>query len=257
MPDDPRASNTANPMESEPSSAQAAGRASEEDVAATGAAAETPGPASPPEEQMADEEAVARARDGDHEAFRVLVERYQGRAFRLALRILRDEEQARDAVQDAFLKVYGALHKFEGRSSFYTWMYRLVFNLCLDIKRRDRSSRHVELPQDGLPAGALGVEDGGAAAISAARESAREAAAPARDLERSELREQLASAIASLPDDARQTLLLREVEGLSYAEIAQALEIPKGTVMSRLYYARKKVKESLVAAGVTLSGGQS
>jgi len=69
------------------------------------------------------------------------VERYQDRIYRLALRVLRDEERARDAVQDAFLKVYQSLRRFEGRSSFYTWVYRLVLNLCLDLKRRDRSGR--------------------------------------------------------------------------------------------------------------------
>ena len=89
----------------------------------------------------ADALAVARARKGDHAAFRVLVERYQGRAFGLALRVLRDEEQARDVVQDAFLKAYGGLDRFEGRSSFYTWLHRIVMNLCLDRKRRERSSR--------------------------------------------------------------------------------------------------------------------
>jgi RNA polymerase sigma factor (sigma-70 family) len=78
----------------------------------------------------------------------VLVERYQDRAYGLALRVLRNEEQARDAVQDAFLKVYGSLGKFEGRSGFYTWLYRLVMNVCLDMKRRDRSDRHVEWEEE-------------------------------------------------------------------------------------------------------------
>ena len=91
-----------------------------------------------------DAEAVERARQGDHEAFRVLVERYQARVYRLAMRVLRDEDKARDAVQDAFIKVYRSLDRFEGRSSFYTWMYRLVMNLCLDMRRRDRSDREVE-----------------------------------------------------------------------------------------------------------------
>ena len=100
------------------------------------AAAQAPG--------SADAEVVQKARAGDHQAFRVLVERYQGRAYGLALRVLRDEDAARDAVQDAFLKAYGSLDRFEGRSSFYTWLYRIVMNLCLDRKRRDRSDREVE-----------------------------------------------------------------------------------------------------------------
>ena len=101
-------------------------------------------PAQEESKAPADADAVAQARGGDHDAFRVLVERYQGRAYRLALRVLRDEEQARDVVQEAFLKVYRSLDRFEGRSSFYTWLYRVVMNLCLDAKRRDRSDRHVE-----------------------------------------------------------------------------------------------------------------
>ena len=97
---------------------------------------------------LPDADAVKRAREGDHEAFRVLVERYQGRAHRLALRILGDPDRARDAVQEGFLKAYGSLAKFQGRSGFYTWFYRLIFNLCIDMKRRDRSGRHVHTLAD-------------------------------------------------------------------------------------------------------------
>jgi RNA polymerase sigma-70 factor (ECF subfamily) len=175
---------------------------------------------------------VARARDGDHEAFRVLVERYQGRAFRLALRVLRDEEQARDVVQDAFLKVYGSLGRFEGRSSFYTWLYRVVMNLCLDARRRDRSDRHVEWDEE------RGLEsaEGAGRAIDVD---------PAEALERAELGGAIQRAIDALPEDARRTLLLREIDGLSYAEIAKSLGIPKGTVMSRLHYARRRLRAEL------------
>jgi len=191
-----------------------------------------------------DEEVVARAQRGDHEAFRVLVERYQGRAYGLALRILRDEEKARDAVQDAFIKVYGSLRRFEGRSSFYTWLYRLVFNQCLDHKRKDKSGRHVEW-EDERHGEALVADPSTVGGVPG----------PEDALERAELRAALASAIAELPDDARETLLLREVEGLRYAEIAKALGIPKGTVMSRLHYARKRLQEILAGTGVRPGGG--
>jgi len=97
---------------------------------------------------LSDSDAVARARNGDHDAFRTLVERYQGRAYRMAARLLGDPELARDAVQEGFLKAYGSLDRFEGRSGFYTWLYRLVFNLCIDMKRRDRSNRQVEWDDD-------------------------------------------------------------------------------------------------------------
>lgn len=179
---------------------------------------------------------VARVRDGDRAAFRELVERTQGRAFALAFRVLRDEEQARDVVQDAFLKAYGSLDRFEGRSSFYTWLYRIVMNLCLDRKRRERSSRRVDWSEE--------VE----------RELPADPESPAAPdpgvaLERSQLRAELSRAIAQLPDDARRTLELREIDGLSYQEIAQCLGVPKGTVMSRLHYARRRVRQALVAAG--------
>jgi RNA polymerase sigma-70 factor (ECF subfamily) len=173
----------------------------------------------------------------------VLVERYQQRVYRLALRILRDEEMARDAVQEAFLKVYASLERFEGRSSFYTWLYRVVLNLCLDLRRRDRSGRHVEWAEEHTP-----LSEGADPESEEPMEGA--APSPHRALERAELRDRMAAAIAELPEPARRTLLLREVDGLSYEEIAQALEIPKGTVMSRLHYARRRMQKALVAGGL-------
>jgi RNA polymerase sigma-70 factor (ECF subfamily) len=203
------------------------------------AAADAPAPT--------DAEIVQRAREGDHEAFRALVERYQGRAYRLALRVLRNEDHARDAVQDAFLKAYGSLDRFQGRSSFYTWLYRIVMNQCLDRKRRDKSDREVEWNDEAAAtqSPAAGALAGAAAAV-----------APDEAAERGQLRETLAKAISELPDDARRTIELREIDGLSYKEIAEALDIPKGTVMSRLHYARRKLQEALRAAGVDpLTGG--
>lgn len=193
-----------------------------------------------------DKDVVARAKKGDHDAFRILVERYQGRAFALALRVLKDEERARDAVQEGFLKAYTSLAKFEGRSSFYTWLYRLVMNHCLDMKRRDKSDREVEWDETrpGDPASAPAAE--------AMAGQGASFAGPAQELERSELRKRIGEAIAQLPTEARETLLLREVDGLTYAEIAEALEIPKGTVMSRLHYARKRVQQLLTEAGVQI-----
>ena len=164
------------------------------------------------------------------------MERYQDRALGLALRVLRDEEMARDVVQDAFLKAYGSLDRFEGRSGFYTWLYRIVMNQCLDRKRRERSSRRVEWSED------LERE---APADPESSSSPR----PDLALERAELGGQLARAIAQLPEEARRTLELREVDGLSYQEIAECLDLPKGTVMSRLHYARRRVRQALVAAG--------
>ena len=191
-----------------------------------------------------DLEVIQRVRNGDSEAFRLLVERYQGRAYRLALRVLRDEEAARDAVQDAFVKAYTALATFEGRSSFFTWLYRLVMNQCLDARRRDKSGREVAFEEGS------GLELEPEASLLPVPEVDGVSFGPAATLMRKELLAHLARAVEQLPPAARETLLLREVEGLSYAEIATALGIPKGTVMSRLHYARKQLQKLLIEAGV-------
>jgi RNA polymerase sigma-70 factor (ECF subfamily) len=201
-----------------------------------------------PESGPPEAELVDRARHGDHAAFRVLVERYQDRVHGLARRILRDPELARDAVQEGFLKAYAGLERFEGRSGFYTWLYRLVFNQCIDMKRRDRSSRHEEWDDEIAREAAPGANID-------PMPLATELADPANAYHRDQLREALVAAIESLPDDARRTLVLREVDGLSYEEIAKALRIPKGTVMSRLHYARRRVRETLIANGAVEAGG--
>jgi RNA polymerase sigma-70 factor (ECF subfamily) len=188
---------------------------------------------------------VRRARAGDHEAFRILVERYQGRAFRLALRILRSEEAARDAVQEAFVKAYTGLARFEERSSFFTWLYRLVTNQCIDMRRREHAERRVDWREAEAP-----LEE---AALRLAPEAALPEL-PADAFARKELRERLDAAIGELPEAARATLLLREVDGLSYAEIAAAQGLPRGTVMSRLHYARRRLQLALRDAGVEPGG---
>jgi RNA polymerase sigma-70 factor (ECF subfamily) len=194
--------------------------------------------------EVSDREAVERAQSGDHEGFRILVERHQARAYRVAVRILRDEDQARDAVQDAFLKAYTSLRRFEGRSGFYTWLYRLVVNVCLDMRRRDRSDRHVVWEEGGAVESAA---DGAGSGLEGS--GGPDFAAPGRGVERAELSAALSAAIATLPQGQREVLMLREIDGLSYAEIAEALGISKGTVMSRLHYARRKVQQLLIASG--------
>ncbi len=207
-----------------------------------------PTPGSGPSSEPTDLEAVTRAAQGDHEAFRFLVERYQGRAFGLALRVMRDEEQAKDVVQEAFLKVYRSLDRFEGRSSFYTWFYRIVMNLCLDQKRRQPPGRMVEWDEGHALETPVGT------GLDAVDPIHQRATGPVGDLERLELRTVLHGAIEELPDEARRTLLLREVDGLSYAEISKVLGIPKGTVMSRLHHARRRVRALLEERGMSEPG---
>ncbi len=195
-----------------------------------------------------DREVIDRVLAGETNTFRLLVERYQGRAFALAVRVLRDEDKANDAVQEGFIKAYTALGSFEGRSSFFTWLYRLVMNQCLDARRRDKSDRQVEWEDGGL------VETQSEASALPVPEVDGVHFAPAAAMMRKELREAINRAIAQLPDTTRETLILREVEGLSYSEIAEAQGIPKGTVMSRLHYARRQMQRLLIEAGVAEAG---
>jgi RNA polymerase sigma-70 factor, ECF subfamily len=174
-------------------------------------------------EGPADLELVARARAGDRDAFRLLVERYEGRAYAIAYGFLGNREDAREIVQEAFLKAYRTLAGFRGEAGFYTWLYRIVVNLAIDFRRRDRPAPLEEPDRLRDP---------------------READ-PASEAYRGELREAIRAAIDGLPREQRAVIVLRELEGLSYAEIAEVEQVPIGTVMSRLFYARRKLQAAL------------
>ena len=181
-----------------------------------------------------DWELVQRARGGDHDAYRVLVERYQRRIAALALGMLHNEEDALDIVQETFTRAYQHLDRFKGEATFYTWVYRIAYNLCVDQQRR--GGQHAEVPIGNDERGdeaPLPLPDG---------PPADEPFARLRD---SEIGEKLRDAMRELTPDHQAVILLREVEGLSYAEISQVLECPKGTVMSRLHYARRRLQARL------------
>jgi RNA polymerase sigma-70 factor (ECF subfamily) len=181
---------------------------------------------------------VARARSGDREAYRVLVERYQRRVFHLAYSLVRNREDAADISQEVFVKVYLRLDTFKGDSNFATWLFRIASNLAIDLIRRRGTNAPVEF-EEGAAATLEGSELHGSG-IAAQLE-----ANPQRHTLRRELREKLEEALSRLPEKHRAILLLREVEGLSYEQIAEALEIPAGTVMSRLFHARAKMQKLL------------
>ena len=184
-----------------------------------------------------DAQLVERCLEGDERAYRTLVEKYQRRIYTVAFGILRNQEDAMDVTQDAFVKVHRNLPKFEGTSSFYTWLYRIVVNLCIDRKRRakkavnvdyDDAISHQEQPHQSGPT---------LASVSIA--------GPAKELARKELREKMQLALDKLSPDHREILVLREFEGLAYEEIAEILNVAKGTVMSRLFHARTNFKQAI------------
>jgi RNA polymerase sigma-70 factor (ECF subfamily) len=179
-----------------------------------------------------DREAVRRVQAGETEAFEVLVEKYRRKTFRLAFSVLRDQEEALDVAQEAFVKAFRSLPKFKGDSAFYTWLFRITMNLALD-RRRQRITR----------TRSMGGED------VAPEEWERTAVAgdPSPDEEAvgAERRSRIARALESLPEHHRSIIILSDIEGLSYREIAEVLAIPMGTVMSRLHNARKRLREAL------------
>jgi RNA polymerase sigma-70 factor, ECF subfamily len=181
-----------------------------------------------------DGELVERARQGDREAFRVLVERYQRKVAALALGMLRNREDALDVVQDTFTKAYQSLDKFKGDSSFYTWVYRIGVNLCIDHQRRE--ARYIQLGPDTDE----GMED---VVPPSSDDLARDE--PYESARSTEIGTRLHDAIKELTPEHRAVILLREVDGLSYEEISRVLDCPKGTVMSRLHYARRQLQGRL------------
>jgi RNA polymerase sigma-70 factor (ECF subfamily) len=187
-----------------------------------------------PKEANDDRALVRAAQRGDEQAFRSLVERYHRRVVQLALGMVKDADEAMDIAQETFVRVHRYLPSFKGDSSFFTWTYRIATNLCLDAQRRKGRAQRVDLAQD---------DD---AEIEAAMDPPSNAlAGPQRQALNQELRGKIEEALAALSENHRSILLLREVDGLSYEELAKVLGIRKGTVMSRLFHARLKMQNKL------------
>ena len=182
--------------------------------------------------EPSDLELVERCQADDMSAFQVLVERYQQRATRLAYRYVRNQEDARDVTQEAFIRAFRSIKEFRNESQFYTWLYRILVNLSLDHLRRNKVQ-------------ASEYEDGLMLRSQSAAEAQQKRTNPREELWKKQRQDAIVEAIASLPDDQKTTVILREIDGLSYEEIAQVTRVPIGTVMSRLFYARKKLQEKL------------
>jgi RNA polymerase sigma-70 factor (ECF subfamily) len=179
---------------------------------------------------MDDDDLIASARRGNDAAFCELVRRHQKKALAVALGIVRDPDDARDLCQEAFLRAVRGLGDFDGQAQFSTWLYRIVVNQCIDHLRRRRPDR-VEL-DEGIAA------DGDLSELPPPSKRFD----PARALERRELGHRIADALDRLSPAHRTVLVLREVQGLSYKEIAESMRCSIGTVMSRLFHARKKAQ---------------
>jgi RNA polymerase sigma-70 factor (ECF subfamily) len=178
---------------------------------------------------------IGQARHGDTAAFRKLVERHQRRAFAIAVSLLRDENDAREVVQEAFLRVYRGLSTFNGSSSFFTWLYRIVTNLAIDLMRKP-SRREAELDE------ARRLDDEEQIPLL----SRIDGADPIDMVRRGEIAQRIREALDELPPYHRSVIVMREVEGMSYEEMAEAMGVSKGTIMSRLFHARQKLQRALL-----------
>jgi RNA polymerase sigma-70 factor (ECF subfamily) len=179
-----------------------------------------------------DREAVRQVQAGDREAFEPLVEKYKRKVFRLAYQVLRDQEEALDVAQEAFVKAFRALPAFKGDSAFYTWLFRITMNVALDRKRQ-RTTRVKSMGAEDVP-----PEEWERTAVSTDPD-------PEDVASGAERRERIRKGLDSLSEHHRTIIILSDIEGLQYREIAEVLGIPMGTVMSRLHHARKRLREVL------------
>ncbi len=181
-----------------------------------------------------DQQLVERAQRGDKHAFELLIAKYQRRLARLISRFVRDAAEVEDVTQEAFIKAYRALPTFRGESAFYTWLYRIGINTAknylLALKRRTPTSTQFDAEE------AEGFEDAGLL---------QEVNTPENELMSKQVIEVVNSSLKQLPDDLRTALTLREIEGLSYEEIATVMNCPIGTVRSRIFRAREAIAENL------------
>ena len=177
---------------------------------------------------------VAKSKEGDPDAFGELVKMYHQRVFSVAYRFVQNVEEANDLTQQAWVKAWKKLPGFKGESAFFTWIYRVVCFVCLDhIRKKKRLAEH-EWLEGVQPHRAVGAEP---AASSMSR--------PDREVEHGEIRDRFQRALRGLPAEQRIALTMREVDGMSYDEIAKAMKCRKGTVMSRIFYARKSLQHEM------------
>jgi RNA polymerase sigma-70 factor (ECF subfamily) len=173
-------------------------------------------------------EMISRCQQGDQEALKEIFEKYHKKVYRIAYGVVRQREEALDIVQEVFVKLFRSIKNFKGRAHFYTYLYRMVMNTAIDHKRKAGKQFMSSLDEEGSFQPPDDVEKG-----------------PERILLQKELEERVKLAMDKLPSEQKAALIFRDVEGLSYQEMAEAMGCSIGTVMSRLHYGRKRMQESL------------
>ena len=187
---------------------------------------------------MTEQELVERAKKGDETAFEVLVTDNEKRIYNLCRRLTGNPEDAAELTQEAFLNAWRGLSRFQGEGSVSTWLYRLASNACIDFLRKEKRRQNLSMT--------VSLDD---------EEEARqvelpdERYAPERELERTEVRQAVAAGLERLTPDHRQVLVMREINGLSYAEIGAVLGLEEGTVKSRIARARNALRKVLTERG--------
>jgi RNA polymerase sigma-70 factor (ECF subfamily) len=188
----------------------------------------------PMSDREIDRQLVVRAQSGDKQAFELLVEKYQRKLARLLSRFIRDPAEVEDVTQEAFIKAYRALPAFRGDSAFYTWLYRIGINTAknylMAMGRRAPTSTEIEAEE------AEGFEEG---------EQLRDINTPESVLLSNEIAKTVNSTIEQLPEELRTAIQMREIDGMSYEDIAKAMDCPIGTVRSRIFRAREAIAEQL------------
>lgn len=192
--------------------------------------------ATPAQADVSDLDLVTRCQAGDTEAFDELVSRYRTRVFGMIYNMVHSEQDAWDLAQDSFVKAWKSIKRFRGRSTFYTWVYRIVMNVTIDWLRKKQIKGGGAEFDDAIQL--TQVEP-------ASKTVPKSGALPHERMEQNEIRARIDKAIAQLSAEQRAVILMKEIEEMQYHEIAETLGCSIGTVMSRLFYARKKLQNLL------------
>jgi RNA polymerase sigma-70 factor (ECF subfamily) len=179
---------------------------------------------------------VRRCQAGDLRAFNLLISRHQDKVFNAVYRMVGNYEDARDLTQDAFVKALAGLDSFRGDAGFYTWVFRIAANAAISWRRRSGRVQTVDMTDDA---------EGAGAAITAKKALAAEGGAPSESAEQSEAAAEIQRALEKLDAEFRAALVLKDVEGLDYDQIAEILDVPMGTVKSRIHRARMEMRKLL------------